>query len=110
MDLIMLDSIFYQLLHLRAEDFQGINEIQNKLLSILSLQVIHEITSQTQSAPYFTVMIDQATDLANIEQVVLVIHSVNDNFTVTEDFIALYKTESTESSSLVRLSKMSCFG
>ena len=34
-------------------------------------------------------MIDEATDLANIEQVVLVIHSVNGNLTVTEDFIGL---------------------
>ena len=56
-------------------------------------------------APYFTMMIDEATDLANIEQVVLVIHSVNDNLTVTEDFIGLNKTESIESSSLVSIIK-----
>ena len=54
---------------------------------------------------YFTVMIDEATDLANIEQVVLVICSVNDNLTVTEDFIGLYKTESIESPSLVSIIK-----
>ena len=71
----------------------------------MSLQVIREIASQIQSAPYFTVMIDEATDLANIEQVVLVIHCVNDNLTVTEDFIGLYKTESIESSSLVSIIK-----
>ena len=81
------------------------HEIQNELLSIMSLQVIREIASQIQSAPYFTVMIDEATDLANIEQVILVIHSVNDNLTVTEDFIGLYKTESIESSSLVSVIK-----
>ena len=79
------------------------HEIQNELLSIMSLQIIHEITSQI--SPYFTVMIDQATDLANIEQVVLVIRSVNDNLTVTEDLIGLYKTESIESSSLVSIIK-----
>ena len=81
------------------------HEIQNELLSIMSLQVIREIASQIQSAPYFTVMIDEATDLANIEQVVVVIPSVNDNVTVTEDFIGLYKTESIESSSLVNIIK-----
>ena len=68
------------------------HEIQNELFSIMSLQVIREIASQIQSAPYFTLMIDKAMDLANIEQVVLVIRSVNDNLTVTEDFIGLYKT------------------
>ena len=81
------------------------HEIQNELLSIMSLQVIREIASQIQSAPYFTVMIDEATDLTNIKQVVLVIRSVNDNLTVTEDFIGLYKTESIESSSLVSMIK-----
>ena len=79
------------------------HKIQNELFSIMSLQVIREIASQIQSAPYFTVMIDEATDLANIEQVVLVIHSVNDNLTVTEDFSGLYKTESIKSSSLVSI-------
>ena len=113
-----LDSNFYQLLLLRTEDFQGINvfiekkqmkytshEIQNELLSIMSLQDIREIASQIQSAPYFTVMIDKATVLTNVEQVVLVICSVNDNLTVTEDFIGLYKNESIESSSLVSIIK-----
>ena len=52
------------------------------MLSIMSLQVIREIDSQIQSATYFTMMIDEAMDLANIEQVVLVIRSVNDNLTV----------------------------
>ena len=50
-------------------------------------------------------MIDEATDLANIEQVVLVIRSVNSNLTVTEDFIGLYKIKSIESSSLVSIIK-----
>ena len=71
----------------------------------MSLQVICEIASQILSAPYFTMMIDEATDLANIEKVVLVIRSVNDNLTVTEDFFGLYKTESIESSSLVSIIK-----
>ena len=50
-------------------------------------------------------VIDEATDLANIEQVVLVIRSVDDNLTTPEDFIGLYKTESIESSSLVSIIK-----
>ena len=60
MGLIMIFySNFYQLLLLRAENFQGNNvfiekkkikytshEIQNELLSIMSLQVTREIASQ----------------------------------------------------------------
>ena len=52
----------------------------------MSLQVIREIASQIQSVPYFTMMIDEAMDLANIEQVALFIRSVNDNLAVTERF------------------------
>ena len=55
-------------------------------------------------------MIDKATDLANIEQVVLVIRSVNDNLTVTEDFIGLYKLNLLNLLHLLVLSKMSYFG
>lgn len=45
------------------------------------------------------------TDCDNIEQVVLVIRSVNDNFTLTKDFIGSCRTESIASSSLVRIIK-----
>ena len=62
------------------------HEIQNELRSIKTLQVIREIASQIQYVPYFTMMIDEAKDLANIEQVALVIRSVNDNLAVTERF------------------------
>ena len=54
---------------------------------------------------YITVMIDEATDLANIKKVALVIRSVNDNLAVTENFIGLYKTEFIESTSLVSIIK-----
>ncbi len=63
------------------------HEIQNELLSIMSLQVIREIPSQIKSAPYFTVIIDEATDFDNIEQVDLVIHLVDDNLTGFHWFI-----------------------
>ena len=118
-----LDSNFYQLLLLRAEDFQGINvfiekkqmkytshEIQNESLSIMSLQVICEIASQILSAPYFTVMIDEATDLANIEQVVLVIRSVNDNLTVLKISLVYIKLTLLNLLHLLVLSNMSYFG
>ena len=97
---------------MRAEDFQGINvfiekkqtkytshEIQNELLSIISLQVIHEIASH-----------DEATDLANIEQVLLDIHSVNDNLTVLKISLVYIKLNLLNLLHLLVLSKMSYFG
>lgn len=66
-------------------------------------EIIREIASKIQSAPYFTVMIDEATDLSNIEQVVMVIHSVDNNLT---DFITLSLLNQIH---LFELSKMFCF-
>ena len=85
------------------------HEIQNELLSIMSLQVIREIASQIQSAPYFTVMIDEATDLANIEQVILVIRSVNDDLTIKISLVYI-KLNLLNLLYLLLLSKMSFFG
>ena len=36
-------------------------------------------------------MIDEATDLSNTEQVVLVLHYVKEDFTVAEEFTGLYQ-------------------
>ena len=76
----------------------------------MSLQVIREIASQILSAPYFTVMIDEATDLANIEQVVLVIRSLNDNLTVMKISLDYIKLNLLNLLHLLVLSKMSYFG
>ena len=48
-------------------------------------------------------MIDEATDLSNTEQVVLVLHYVKEDLTVAEEFIGLYQTDAIDSQSLVRI-------
>ena len=50
-------------------------------------------------------MIDEATDVSNSEQVVIVLHWVDDSLSVHEDFIGLYKTDSTTAATLVALIK-----
>ena len=76
----------------------------------MSLQVIREIASQKQTAPYFTVMIDEATDLANIEQVVLVIRSDNDISLLLKISLVYIKLSLLNLLHLLVLSKMSYFG
>ena len=110
------DSNFHQLLVLRGEDYPPIksflqkkqlmytsHEVQNELLAIMSTQIIRDIGKQILSAKFFTVMIDEATDLSNTEQVVLLLRYVKEDLTVVEQFVGLYQTDAIDSRSLVRI-------
>ena len=48
-------------------------------------------------------MIDEATDLSNTEQVMLVFRYVKEDLTVVIQFIGLYQTDAIDSRSLVRI-------
>ena len=111
------DSNFLQLLMLRAEDNPNIkvmlekkrmkytcHEIQNEILSIMAKAVLRKVVLQFQSS-FFTVMIDETTDIANTEQVVLVFRWVNSELSVHEEFLGLYRTESLQATSLVQIIK-----
>ena len=80
------DSNFIQLLKLRGTDDVRMTEwieqkiskyttadVQNEMLTVMSLRVMREITSAMQKALFYTVMVDETTDCSNKEQVVLVI-------------------------------------
>ena len=54
-------------------------ENQNEIISIMALQVLREIASSIQKARFFTLTADEVTDAANKEQVVICLHSVDDN-------------------------------
>ena len=74
------DSNFYQLLLLRGEDVSSIQpmleraqmkftspEIQNEILKIMATSILRKIQAQLQLG-YFTVMINETTDLSNTER------------------------------------------
>ena len=52
------------------------HKIQNEILSIMAKAVLQKIVIQFQSS-FFTVTIDETTDISNTEQVVLVFPWVN---------------------------------
>jgi len=85
------DSNFIQLLRTRAEDNPQLlkwmeksqdkftrPEIQNEILSIMALHILREIASEL-SGKWYTVMVDETTDLSNTEQMVLCLRYVDDN-------------------------------
>ena len=77
------DSNFIQLLKLRGTDDVRMTEwierksskyttanMQNEMLTVMSLRVLREITSAVQKALLYTVMVDETTDCSNKKQVV----------------------------------------
>ena len=89
------DSNFHQLLLLRSLDDQDLErwlnsgskikyispEIQNKILEIMSLQVLREIAQNVQSSVIYTIMADETADISNKEQLVFSIRWIDNNLT-----------------------------
>jgi len=80
-------------------------EIQNEILKLIALQVLREVAANLHSTTFYTIMVDETTDVSNDEQVVLCLRWVDDNFDAHEEFIGLYKVDSICSDSLVALIK-----
>ena len=96
-------SNFYQLSKLWGEDNPDIltflekkqlkytsHEIQNEILSIMAQTILRGIVKQIQSSIFFSLIVDEITDVSNREQVVLVFRWVTDNLAVHEEFFGLY--------------------
>ena len=104
-----------QLLHFRGRDdptiYQWLEKkgskytspmIQNEILLLMSLQITRGIANDIQKAKFFTIMIDECTDISNHEQLVICIRWVQlDNLDVHEDFIGLYHIDDTSANTLV---------
>ena len=112
------DSNMHQLLLLRGEDFPSMtrfmerkqlkytsHEVQNEFLSIMALQVLRQVAASLQSTVFYAVMVDETTDKANNEQVVLVFRWVDDALVAHEEFVGLYLTHSITSEALVAVIK-----
>ena len=108
------ESNFFQLLKLRGEDDPRIEtwlkkktdkytsaDIQNEILKLMAMRVLRELILPIQAAPFFCIMVDETTDAANKEQVVVCLRWVDDIFEAHEMFVGLYKVESTEASAIL---------
>ena len=111
------DSNFLQLLKVRAVDIPGLSDwlkrsqakftspdIQNELLSIMALMILRQIASDL-SGKWFTLMIDETTDLSNTEQMILCLRYVDDDLGVHEEVLGLHSLESTSAESIVSTAK-----
>ena len=55
--------------------------MQNEILQIMALQILRELAASIQSTE-FTIMVDETTDVTTTEQVVIVLHWVDQSLEV----------------------------
>ena len=78
-------------------------DIQNELLKVMGLQVLRDIATSLHSAEFYSIMVDETTDVSNKEQAVLCFRWVSDDLIAHEDFVGLYGIENTEAKTLVNM-------
>ena len=66
--------------------------------------ILHHLAGKARKS-YYTLIVDETTDMAIKEQVSLCLHTVDEKFNVEEDFVSFYETSSTTSEVLVRVIK-----
>ena len=79
------------------------HDVHNEFLSIMAKQVLRQLATSLQSAISFALMVDETTDKANREQVVLVFRWVDDALTAHEKFVGLYLTDSMASVAPIKM-------
>ena len=83
-DKVESDSNFMIVIHLRSEDNAMLVDwikqkadkytcgyMQNEMVKVMALHILREIAASIQSAPFFTVMVDETTDVSNMEHVLV---------------------------------------
>ena len=77
-------------------------DIQNEILDIMALNVMRNIITSIQAAPFFSLMVDETTDISNKEQLIVCLRWVDSHLEAHEDFIGLYEIVSTAATVIVR--------
>ena len=81
----------------RKMDKYASGEMQNEMVKTMALQVPRSIADCLHQTPFFSVMVDETVDVANVKQVVLCLRWVDGHFVVHEDFIGLHEVDCTGS-------------
>ncbi|VEN39225.1 unnamed protein product [Callosobruchus maculatus] len=112
------DSKFNELLKLRANDVPELDKwlkrsnqkwlhhsIVEEILKILSDSVLNGILQAVRNAKYYSIMVDETSDISRLEQVSLCLRHVDEKLNVTEDFVGFYETKNTKSETLFSIVK-----
>lgn len=111
------DSNYQNLLELIAEDNSALSswlqrtkykwlshEITSEIGSILSNEVLKSLVNRLKDSQYYSVIIDETSDVSQHEQVSICFRFVSgEDFKINELFFGFYKTESTTAEQLMNI-------
>ena len=111
----------HQLLKVQAEDSETIapwlkeeqymsQDIINELVNLMGKEVLKTLLDSvlSQTPPWFSVMADKATDVSNNEQMNTSVRWVDNDYTISEEAIALVELPDTFSDTLVTVHIEKC--
>lgn len=109
-------SNFTVLLRLRSQDIPLLkswlersrykwisHDIENEILSLLSLELQNILVLEVSKAPFYGIMADETTDISTKEQMSFNFRVVNDELTINEIFMGLYDISATDSETLFKV-------
>ena len=79
------------------------NTIQNELIGALYQNMIEELKKKFQTATYFSIMMDEASDSGRKEQVSIVVRYVDMDFVIQERLVNIERTDSTDAETLFQI-------
>ena len=108
------ESNFIQLLKLRSEDDPRVEawlkkktdkyttfDIQNEIIKIIAMKVLHNLIAPIQAATFICIMADETTDAANKEQVVVCLRWVDNVLEPTKTSLAYTRYRVNEASAVL---------
>ena len=105
-----IEGNLLQLLQLRSEDCPGLSrwvndrkyfspDILNEQIKLMGLSVLRKVLEEIRGVPWFSIIADEATDVANKEQLVC-IRWVDNDFQIHEDPVELINVSKTDAVTL----------
>lgn len=79
------------------------HDIINEILALIAGKIISLNVEEIKSAPYFSLMIDETSDIARLEQVSICVRIVSEDLSVKEIFMGFVNTESTKAETLFKI-------
>ena len=79
------------------------HDIQNEILQIMAHKIQRDIASDIQDAAWFSLIVDETTDISVKEQVSICLRYVSKPYEVHEDFVGFYETSLTDAATLEKI-------
>ena len=111
-----LEGNLYNLLLLRAEDIPNMKawimkkdytspEIINEMIGLMGNTVLRQILAQIKSSSWFSIIVDEATDVCRNEQMSLIVRWTDYNYQIYEEPIGLVQLPDTKAQSICSVIK-----